>query len=84
MKNDSRIPISDALKTDLLNAAKKIFEVEGTLEIDSDSVGGISSSVSTGDYVDELKENGGAYVKAWVWVPLDALSETAIKKFKLD
>ncbi|AMO44059.1 hypothetical protein vBRpoSV10_1 [Ruegeria phage vB_RpoS-V10] len=46
---------------------------EGECEIDSPTDALAPLSVSAAD---DLEEAGGAYVQAWVWVPLDALHTT--------
>lgn len=57
-----------------INKAKKLFQDEGTIEVDHE-VGNPLDQVSTAETVSELQDNGGLYVKAWVWVPLEALDE---------
>lgn len=63
---DNPVPVAVAQR--MLEKAKEEYEVEGQIEIDlPDTDKEILASVSAcDDYVNE----GGMYVKAWVWVEL--------------
>lgn len=62
---------TDKLKA-IIQLAIERFYREGELEVDlPQNPADIASSVSfPGDTEEALAENGGAYVKAWVWVEL--------------
>lgn len=53
--------------------AHQKFHDEGTIEVDTEMDNPLDQ-VSTAETVVELIDNGGLYVKAWVWVSLDELS----------
>lgn len=56
-----------------IEVAKEKFEEEGHLEIDEPS-GDESNAllqVSATDTLADVRENGGIYVKAWLWVPIE-------------
>ena len=71
-----------ALSTDVaqifIKTAHKKFHKEGTLEIDLDKKP--LEQVTTAESIPELQNNGGLWVKAWVWVSNDDLSDEDNKK----
>lgn len=62
MDNDADL---DYLERMLRNGARTEFQEEGVIEFDDEPV------VSHDGSAAKIREAGGAYVQAWVWVPLD-------------
>lgn len=57
-----------------IDKARDLYEVEGEIEVDdtpendSDALAMLSPA---GDKLADIRENGGCYVRAWVWVPIE-------------
>jgi hypothetical protein len=65
-------------------AAHSLFHDEGEIEIDQKGGDDAIAAVSALETLDEIRENGGMYVKAWVWVPYSELPESVQKDYGLD
>lgn len=65
---EAQITFSE-LARQLIVAARCEYTDEGRIEIDDDYPRN-AASISAAS-VDEIHEAGGAYVRAWVWVPLE-------------
>lgn len=74
-KPAKKTPIPLALIKAFVAAAQDLYQEEGEVEIDvpdSASHADWQKQISTAETIEGLVENGGAYVKAWVWVDLDS------------
>jgi len=62
--------IDDAMRRKFINRAHEMYHDEGTLEVDTEqsTPEQRAEAVSASDPM-----NGGAYVKAWVWVPAEEI-----------
>lgn len=67
--------VSEATARIFIKAAHDKFHDEGSVEVDTENDNPLDQVSAFGETVAGLKEAGGLYVKAWVWVPLDELSE---------
>ena len=73
--------LDKGLAKKIVEAATEQYQIEGEVEIDS----GLPEEIlSTAETQEELIENGGAYVKAWVWVDLSSLDEATKKKYSIE
>jgi len=70
--------MSPELAEAFVSTARKLYDDEGSVEVDEYDSGRMQVSAS-----DNIKEEGGAYVQAWVWVKNEGLPEPIRKKFKL-
>ena len=80
-KNDKTAgAITQEVAKIFLDRAHAMYEDEGTLEIDRDIDDPIEQVSIAGETVEGLKVAGGLYVKAWVWVSVNDLSEEEYNK----
>jgi hypothetical protein len=65
----------------LLNRAREIYhnEHEGNVEIDEVDADNEADAISASENIDDLIEANGVYVKAWVWLSFNELSEAEKK-----
>jgi hypothetical protein len=76
----SKNPVSKELAEVIIATGASLFHKDGELEIDTAS-GAPEECISTAETIEELIENGGAYVKAWVWVSNDSLPSKIKQKY---
>lgn len=69
--------LAQELADALVNAADENYHDEGTCEIGDEGV------VVSHNTVASIREAGGSYVQAWVWVSVEELPEPIRKKYKL-
>jgi hypothetical protein len=79
-RSSNKLTAKQALE--FIRAAKRVHEIEGTIEIDDPSENSALDAVSGMETVEEIKEAGGMYVKSWVWVAIDDLHEEAREVFE--
>lgn len=79
-KKASNTPLSKELAQAFIDKGHSLYDDEGTLEVDHEPNDPVAN-VSTGENIGEILENGGLYVKAWVWVRVNDLSEEEQIKF---
>lgn len=61
--------------------AKEHMEVEGTVEIDvPEKDSPVAHIISA---CDDWKSEGGFYVKAWVWVPIETIDQARSERGKI-
>lgn len=71
--------MTQELAESFVEAARKLHHSDGQIEIDHANGSEAIKSVSGAETIEGIKEAGGAYVKAYVWVPIDSLSKKALK-----
>lgn len=65
--------MNHAIRQRIIAAARRSFEREGELEIDDSDFPEQTEELisSVDDTLEGMIENGGCYVKAWVWTAFD-------------